>query len=247
MEHLQIENWARWQSYRADRGQPPWIKIHRCVMRNPEWVELTDSERGQLVSMWLLAADNNGLIPSSPDLIQKLCFMSDPLDIDKFKNLGFIRQADVKAASKRRQSDCKVSHQSRVEKNREDKKRVLANPPDFGIKDSSKIYKSKSGKILSGEIFKSFITFWNVFNYKQGKADAADSWLKIDPDEALLRKILSAAKTEASARPGLFQKKQTPKMAQGWLSSRRWEDEFSEQVISRDTVFIVKPEHRGQE
>ena len=159
MEHLQIENWARWQSYRADRGQPPWIKIHRCVMRNPEWVELTDSERGQLVSMWLLAADNNGLIPSSPDLIQKLCFMSDPLDIDKFKNLGFIRQADVKAASKRRQSDGKVSHQSRVEKNREDKKRVLANPPDFGIKDSSKIYKSKSGKILSGEIFKSFITF----------------------------------------------------------------------------------------
>ena len=83
MEYLSIRNWDKWQTYRSDRGQPPWIKIHRCVMRNPEWVSLTDSERGQLVAIWLLAADQNGVIPAPPELIKKLCFMESIPDIDK--------------------------------------------------------------------------------------------------------------------------------------------------------------------
>jgi hypothetical protein len=90
MEYIQITNWDKWQSYRKDRGQPPWIKIHRRVMRNPEWVSLSDGERGQLVAMWLLAADHDGVIPASPEVIQKLCFMSKPPNLSKFHELGFL-------------------------------------------------------------------------------------------------------------------------------------------------------------
>lgn len=99
MEYLKIRNWDKWQSYRNDRGQPPWIKIHRCIMRNPEWVSLTDSERGQLVSIWLLAADHDGVIPASPDVIKKLCYMTDELNINKFIELDFICQPDAKLTS----------------------------------------------------------------------------------------------------------------------------------------------------
>ena len=120
MEYLKIKNWDRWQSYRSDRGQPPWIKVHRCVMRNPEWVELTDSERGQLIAMWLLAADNNGLIPSSPILIHKLCFMTTPLKLNKFIELGFLCQSDASLTPEGRQVD--PPEKSRVDKRREDKK-----------------------------------------------------------------------------------------------------------------------------
>lgn len=90
MEYIAIRNWERWQSYRKDRGQPPWIKIHRRVMRNPEWVSLSDAERGQLVAIWLLAADHDGVIPASPEVVQKLCFMSKCPDFNKFSNLGFL-------------------------------------------------------------------------------------------------------------------------------------------------------------
>ena len=103
MEYLKIKNWDKWQSYRADRGQPPWIKVHRRIMRNIEWVSLTDDERGQLVAMWLLAADHDGVIPASPEIIQKLCFMTKAPDLNKFTELGFIedgwRQRDVNATS----------------------------------------------------------------------------------------------------------------------------------------------------
>ena len=127
-EYLKIKNWDRWQSYRSDRGQPPWIKVHRCVMRNPEWVALTDTERGQLVSIWLLAADNNGLIPSSSKLIQKLCFMNTPLKLNKFIELGFICQNDAKTTSERRQDDQpekRRGEESRVEKSRNKKNKYL--------------------------------------------------------------------------------------------------------------------------
>lgn len=107
MEYLKIRNWRKWQSYRSDRGQPPWIKVHRCIMRDPEWVSLTDEERGQLVAIWLLAADHDGVIPASPELIQKLCFMNTTPNLNKFKELNFIdvlwRQDGVNGASRRLQ------------------------------------------------------------------------------------------------------------------------------------------------
>jgi len=122
MEYLKIRNWDKWQTYRKDRGQPPWIKIHRCVMRNPEWVSLTDAERGQLVAMWLLAADHDGAIPASPDIVQKLCFLTEPPDFNKFTDLGFIedgwRQAGVTVASNGCQRD---QPKAETEKIREEK------------------------------------------------------------------------------------------------------------------------------
>lgn len=101
---LRIRNWDKWQSYRGDRGQPPWIKIHRCVMRNPQWVALTDAQRGQLVAIWLLAADHDGVIPASPSLIRKLCYLDTEPDLILFTEHGFI-EPDANVTPERRQHD----------------------------------------------------------------------------------------------------------------------------------------------
>lgn len=118
MEYLKIQNWDRWQTYRKDRGQPPWIKIHRRIRLNPEWVELSDSERGQLVSIWLLAADKDGVVPDSKELIKKLCFMSGTPNLNKFIDLGFIengrRQNDA-GATPERQPDVTPKAEAKAE------------------------------------------------------------------------------------------------------------------------------------
>lgn len=91
-----IRNWASWQTYRRDRGQPPWIKVHREVLRNPDWVALTDAQRGQLVSLWILAADKDGEIPNCGRVLMKLCYMDQEPDLELFERLGFIeRDANV--------------------------------------------------------------------------------------------------------------------------------------------------------
>jgi len=107
---MKVHNWSKWQTYRRDRGQPPWIKVHREVMRKPEWVALSDAQRGQLLAIWLLAADNDGKIPDDPDVISKLCFLTTPLNLNHFIELGFI---DAKTTPKRRQRDATATAERR--------------------------------------------------------------------------------------------------------------------------------------
>jgi hypothetical protein len=94
---LKIRNWDRWQSYRKDRNPPPWIKLHRQLMQNVEWVSLSDSQRGQLVAIWLLAGCHGGVIPASASAIRKLCFMDDEPDLELFISKGFIDGCQVDA------------------------------------------------------------------------------------------------------------------------------------------------------
>lgn len=113
---MKIRKWEVWQSYRKDRGQPPWIKVHRTLMRDPDWVALTDAQRGQLVSIWMLAADHNGQIPPDPKIIQKLCFMEKEPDLKTLIEHGFIegrRRPDANMTTARRRSDQPETEESR--------------------------------------------------------------------------------------------------------------------------------------
>ncbi len=105
---LKIADWAKWQTYRKDRGTPPWIKVHRSLMTNAEWAMLTDSEKGQLVSLWIAAADKEGEIPEEPRILQKVCMLDEQPNINKFIDLGFLTttcQPDDNQMTTKRQPD----------------------------------------------------------------------------------------------------------------------------------------------
>ena len=98
---------------------------------------------------------------------------------------------------------------------------------DLPAKDQPKPYRTKKGKYLHGESLEAFNRFWKAFDYTKGKADAAEKWHElwkntIRPD---LEAVIRGAEAEAKRRPKLIADNMTPKMAQGWLTSRRWEDE----------------------
>jgi len=109
MEYLQVKNWGKWQSYRSDRGTPPWIKVHRNLMSSATWAGLKDHDKGHLVSIWLVAADRDGVVPSNPDLLRKVCMLDHVPDVNKFIDLGFLEpvkmQDGVMVASSWRQDD----------------------------------------------------------------------------------------------------------------------------------------------
>lgn len=87
---MRVCNWDKWQSFRKDRGAPPWIKVHRNLLSNEQWVELSDAEKGQLVSIWMLAADKDGVIPDSEKMIQRMAMLDAKPNISKFIDLGFL-------------------------------------------------------------------------------------------------------------------------------------------------------------
>jgi len=130
---MKIKNWDKWQTYRSDRNTPPWIKVHRNLFSNPEWFKLTDSEKGQLVSIWVLAADKSGEIPDDITIIQRMCGLENEPNISKFIELEFICGSVTPDGS---QSDAKVTHQTRLDKTRQDKTR--------GERDKKKRFASPS-------------------------------------------------------------------------------------------------------
>jgi hypothetical protein len=103
-------------------------------------------------------------------------------------------------------------------------------------------YKTKSGKKLINKRLETFNQFWDLFNYKQGKAAAADSWFKIKPlTNSIVKQINQAARMEAEKRPSLREQGQSPKWPQGWLSERRWEDEIY--TVEQKTEEDIKKEY----
>jgi len=51
---------------------------------------LTDAEKGQLVSIWIIAADKKGIIPDDVRIIQKICMLDNAPNVNKFIELGFL-------------------------------------------------------------------------------------------------------------------------------------------------------------
>jgi hypothetical protein len=114
VETIRIRNWDKWQSWRKDRGTPPWIKVHRRLMHDANWVELTDAQRGQLVAIWMLAAERDGVIPASPATIQKICHMDTEPDLQVFADKGFL-ELGAKVTPLRRQGDAPETEEKRIE------------------------------------------------------------------------------------------------------------------------------------
>lgn len=120
MAEIRIRNWHKWQSYRRDRGKPPWIKVHKRLLLDPNWSQLTDAQRGQLVTMWMIASDRDGVMPtpngwrgdveSAARMIAKLGFLDCHPDLQLFADLGFII-IDASVTSARRQDDANVTPQ----------------------------------------------------------------------------------------------------------------------------------------
>jgi hypothetical protein len=98
---------------------------------------------------------------------------------------------------------------------------------EFAAQVKNDFFITSRGRELSGKRLETFILFWDKFNYKKGKAEAADAWLNIpELTYDLCNKIYNSAELEAKNRDAKILKGQTPKYAQGWIKARRWEDEI---------------------
>jgi hypothetical protein len=165
-------------------------------MSNSDWIGLSDAEKGQLVSMWIVAADKGGSLPDDPNMIRKMCILDGTPDINKFKMLGFI---DAKRTPRRRPVDA-------PETETETEKKKPCAPKNDALSD--------------------FNLFWDAFNDKRGKDGALKSWVKIKANDYLVEQIVVGATKYSALRSAMKASGQTPKMAQGWLTDKRWEDEY---------------------
>jgi len=206
MDHMRVHDWEEWQTYRSDRGQPPWIKLHRRLMRDVKWVSLTDLERGQVVSIWLLAADHDGQVPADPELLRKLCYMSETPDLERFVELGLL-EGDAPMVSERRQVDVNVTHQRKRKKQR--KKRL-----ESGQQEPDR-----------------FADFWDVYPRKVKKVEARKVWAskKLDAKaDELIADVKERREKDRQWIDGFVPHPTT------YLRGERWGDEIEKGVPAQN-------------
>jgi hypothetical protein len=169
---MNVCNWDKWQSFRKDRGAPPWIKIHRNLMSNEQWVELSDADKGQLVSIWMLAADKDGVIPDSDKMIQRMAMLDNTPNIKKFIELGFLTTTCQPPVNQEENLCLQLDapEEKRVEESRVEENKPVRRftPPNV---DEVKTYCDERNNGIDPS---AFIDYYTVNNWMRGKNKIKD-------------------------------------------------------------------------
>jgi len=75
--NLQVRNWKKFQHYKDRR--PPWIKLYREILDDCKWYKLSGDAAKALISIWLIASENDGILPDIDTLAFRLRIQSNML------------------------------------------------------------------------------------------------------------------------------------------------------------------------
>jgi hypothetical protein len=179
-------------------------------LRNPEWVNLSDAEKGQLVSIWILGADFNGRVPADPHMVATLCYLDEEPDFQVFQDLGFI-EGWVGVAN---QMDPLANQMEPVvAQNRIDKNRLREDPP---LTPPLPTKRNQNG----------FDQFWEAYPRKVGKGSARRSWKRIRPGPALRQLILNSLAQHTYSHDWTREYGRFIPYPATFLNQERWDDEL---------------------
>jgi hypothetical protein len=121
-----IPNWNRYQNY-TDRT-PPYIKLWLELQDKDEWYALNYTERGLLVSIWLLYARCNGIV--STQHLHRACTASTRREhLTSLNHAGFIDFSAVKPSRVRAIAPAGARTLEEKKRRREEEERGRASEP----------------------------------------------------------------------------------------------------------------------
>ena len=192
------KNWTIFQHYK-DRC-PPWVKLHRELLNDKQFMCLPVASKALAPLLWLLASESKtGEFDGSiEELVFRLRFTAKEVEsglkplIDK----GFFLSASGVLA------DCLQDARPETEGEREERERQ---------------------RQLAQDVKLGFIEFWKCYPKKIAKPNAEKAWMKIAPDVDLTKRIIRAV----SEQKLLEREEQFIPYPASWLNARRWEDDLT--------------------
>ena len=163
---MRVKNFEKFQHFK-DRC-PPWVKLYRDILNDIEWFELEPKAAKILVSLWLIASEDEtrqGNLPSIKQLAFRLRLSETELQKVIINLSHWLEHDDISAISDRHQVDAPEESRERVETEH-------ASPVGFA-------------------------EFWIAYPRKVAKGDAEKAWKKNKPpvDECL--SAIASAKLSA--------------------------------------------------
>lgn len=202
---IKIKNWDRFQHYK--HRNPPWIRLYRALLTDPEWFELQNSDASwMLASCWLLASEQDGSLPDIEQIAFRFRMSEDQVKSRLLELQHWLIIDDASTLLAPRKHDASdVLPQSKKEKkeSKEDKKALLSH----------------------------FDEFWQAYPKREGTNSKKAAGLrfaaavKAGADPAA---IIAGARAYATA-PTTEVGSRFVQQAETWLNKRGWE-QYSEQL-----------------
>jgi hypothetical protein len=188
---LKIKNWQSFQHFK-DRC-PPWIKLYREILDDPDWHELDSDAAKVLIMLWLVASEDktqNGLLPEPKKLAFRLRISEVKLNQSLTKLNNWLIQDDISPISEQYQVDAPETEE-RQRRDRDENK-FLSEIESQILKDYLKIRKAKkagdftetSFNMIKNEAIKAGLNINQALAYccKRGWQGFESSWyLKENP------------------------------------------------------------------
>ena len=185
---IKIKNWSEFQHFK-DRT-PPWIKLYRHLLDDPDWHELSGTDAKTLIMLWLVASEDKnmeGNIPSVKNTAFRLRISEDKLKQALTNLSNWLIQDDDSVISLGCQVD---APETETETEREDKKpstKIKTSlPKDFEVSEEVKKWAKENNHINLPKHLESFKLKCESGGYKYINWDAAfknaiiGNWAKIE-------------------------------------------------------------------
>ena len=168
---MKIKNWSKFQHFKDRR--PPWVKLYRDLLDDPDWHELDAEAAKILVSLWLLASedeDQEGKLPDVKRIAFRLRIPVNKVNQALTKLEHWLYHDDINAISERYQLDAPETE--------------------------TESYTEREKDMAYG-----FDEFWAIYERKGNKVQSLKAWRKIKPSIELQLQIYDAARIYVRATP----------------------------------------------
>jgi len=100
---MRVKDWKKFQHFKDRR--PPWIKLYRDILDDPDWHSLDPFDAKVLVMVWLVASEYDGELPCIRKLAFRLRLPEDKIISTISRLSHWITQDDIPEISRRYQDD----------------------------------------------------------------------------------------------------------------------------------------------
>ena len=110
-----IKGWAKFQHFKDRR--PPWIKLYREILEDPDWHDLDGDTAKVLVALWLLASedeDQEGKLPEARRLAFRLRMSETKITQALSKLSHWLEQDDINVISDGHQDDAPETEERQI-------------------------------------------------------------------------------------------------------------------------------------
>lgn len=197
---MKIKNWAKFQHFKDRR--PPWVKLYRDLLDDMQWHELDPLSSKVLVTLWLLASEDEeqqGKLPDIKTLAWRMRMSEKQVKECINKLNHWVLQDDINSISERNQDDA-----PETEKRREETKQTESFDSLFDI-------------------------FYQAYPKKAGKPSALKAFKKCKPDESLLQKMLDALEIQKQSPQWAKDGGQYIPHPATWINGERWNDSTTQE------------------